>query len=170
MRRAAERPQPRRSANPRHPEPLGRRAAVGKAIPYYYDQDGTPPVFGLWNPQRRAATGPTRTSATGPTSTHPPAPAFVTDPLRFDLEPYNFLRIEGHLGKDYQNVLTSLLTLKSQYRLPIDIIALRTGAYDDSQPVDLTKESARFEDLESLVRGPPRRSHVGPRRRRDGAL
>jgi hypothetical protein len=70
--------------------------------------------------------------------------------LRYDIEPYNFLRVEGHLGKDYQSVLKTLLLLKSQYRLPIDIVALRTGAYDDTQPVDLTKESARFQDLEAL--------------------
>ena len=35
----------------------------------------------------------------------PAPPAFVTDPLRFDLEPNNFLRIEGHLGKNVQSVL-----------------------------------------------------------------
>src|SRR5262249_4888405 len=68
----------------------------------------------------------------------------------YDLEPYDFLRIEGHLGKNYQHVLKTLLLLKSQYRLPIEVIALRSGAYDDSQPVDLSKETARFQDLEAL--------------------
>jgi hypothetical protein len=43
-----------------------------------------------------------------------------------------------------------LLLLKSQYRLPIEVIALRSGAYDDTQPVDLSKESARFQDLEAV--------------------
>src|SRR5262249_54369675 len=69
---------------------------------------------------------------------------------RYDLEPYDFLRIEGHLGKNYQHVLKTLLLLKSQYRLPIEFIALRGGAYDDTQPVDLSKETARFQDLEAL--------------------
>src|SRR5262249_39777130 len=58
--------------------------------------------------------------------------------------------IEGHLGKSYQHVLNTLLLVKSLYRLPIDVLALRTGAYDDSQPVDLSRESARFQDLEIL--------------------
>ena len=35
----------------------------------------------------------------------------MTDALRFDLEPYNFLRVEGHLGKPYQTVLQRLLRL-----------------------------------------------------------
>src|SRR5262249_38728562 len=44
----------------------------------------------------------------------------------------------------------TLLILKSEFRLPIDIIALRTGAYDDSQEIDLTKYAAQFQDLEAL--------------------
>ena len=133
------------------PSTLGRDELAAKAIPYYYKQDGAPPLYQLWSPREtRRNRANQNFSYNADLYTNPPAPAFVTDPLRYDIEPCNFLRIEGHLGKDYQNVLSSLLTLKSQYRLPIDIIALRTGAYDDSQPVDLTKESARFEDLEPL--------------------
>ena len=99
-----------------------------KAIPYYYDQDGTPPLYRAVGPgEDRAASGPTRTSATGPTSTRRPRRPFVTDPLRFDLEPNNFLRIEGHLGKNVQSVLETLLALQKSHRLPIEVIALRTG-------------------------------------------
>lgn len=133
------------------PSTLGRAALATKAIPYYYTQDGNPPLYQLWNPENtRRNRANQNFSYNADLYTNPSAPVFVTDPLRYDIEPWNFLRIEGHLGKQYQNVLTSLLTLKSQYRLPIDVIALRTGAYDDSQSVDFSKESARFEDLESL--------------------
>ena len=79
----------------------------------------------------------------------PAAPVFVTDPLRFDLEPHNFLRIEGHLGKQYQPVVNTLLTLRTRYRLPIEVVALRTGAFDESAPL-ADKDSARFSDLETL--------------------
>ena len=82
-------------------------------------------------------------------------------PLRYDLEPYNFLRVEGHLLKNYRHVLNTLLLLKSDFRLPIEIVALRSGAYDDNQPIDLSKESARFQDL----RGPLRRAARGAARR-----
>ena len=122
-----------------------------KAIPYYYAQTGTPPLYRLWSPTKtRRNRAHHNFSYNADLYADPSAPAFVTDPLRYELEPYNFLRIEGHLGKDYQNVLRSLLSLKSQYRLPIDCIALRTGAYDESQAVNLTQETARFQDLEAL--------------------
>jgi len=128
----------------------GEDALEGMAIPYYYAQPGSQPLYPLWSPvltQRRRANQNLGYNADLYT---PAAPDFVTDPLRYDLGSRDFLRIEGHLGKDYQSVLRSLLTMKSQYRLPIDVIALRTGAYDDSQPVDLSQEQARFQDLEAL--------------------
>jgi len=128
----------------------GDDALEGMAIPYYYAQPGSQPLYPLWSPvltQRRRANQNLGYNSDLYT---PAAPDFVTDPLSYDLGSRDFLRIEGHLGKDYQSVLRSLLTMKSQYRLPIDVIALRTGAYDDSQPVDLSQEQARFQDLEAL--------------------
>jgi hypothetical protein len=126
-------------------------ALSNKAIPYYYAQTGAPPLYQLWSPTKtRRNRANQNFSYNADLYANPAAPAFVIDPLRYDLDGCNFLRIEGHLGKNYQAALRSLLTLKAQYRLPIDVIALRTGAYDDSQPVDLTQEQARFQDLEAL--------------------
>lgn len=121
-----------------------------KAIPYYYRQTGTPPLFQLWNPQQSRRNRANQNLSYRADEYNPPAPPFVINPLRYDLEPYNFLRIEGHLGKGYQSALSTLLSLKARHRLPIDIITLRTGAFDDKMPVDLTKETARFQDLETL--------------------
>jgi hypothetical protein len=128
----------------------GEAELAGTAIPYYYAQPGTQPLYPLWSPlltQRKRANQNLGYNADLYT---PAAPDFITDPLRYDLGARDFLRIEGHLGKDYQSVLRSLLTMKAQYRLPIDVIALRTGAYDDSQPVDLSQQQARFQDLDAL--------------------
>jgi hypothetical protein len=71
-------------------------------------------------------------------------------PLRYDLEPYNFLRIEGHLGKPFQSVLRTLLELKAEFRLPIDIVAVRTGDFDENMPVDVRQ--CHTQDLEALYR------------------
>lgn len=124
---------------------------AGKAIPFYYAQNGNPALYRLWSPIKTLRDRANQNLGyNSDLYANPAAPAFVTDPLRYDVGPYNFLRIEGHLGKAYQDILRSLLTMKSQYRLPIDVIALRTGVYDDSQPVDLSKETARFQDLEAI--------------------
>jgi hypothetical protein len=121
-----------------------------KCIPYYYSQGGDPRLFEVWSPEktrRRRATQNLSYRADEYSDE-----AFVTDPLRFDLEPYNFLRIEGHLGKNFKTVVDTLLELKDRYRLPIDIVALRTGALDETITVDLSQEECWFQDLETQYR------------------
>ena len=41
------------------------------------------------------------------------------------------------------------MTFRNQHRLPIEIIALRTGGFDERITVDIDKEQCRFEDLET---------------------
>jgi hypothetical protein len=132
------------------PSKLGHVPLSDQAIPYYYHQNGTPPLFQLWNPERTRRNRTNQNLSYRSDEYTPTAPAFVTNALSYDLEPYNFLRIEGHLGKNYQSVMNTLLTLKSRYRLPIEVIALRTGAFDENMTVDLSKEDCRFQDLETL--------------------
>ncbi len=121
---------------------------VEKAIPYYYNPDKPPALHALWNP------GKTRRKREkqnlGYHSDRYAMDDFVRTPLKYDLEPYNFLRIEGHLGQNYQEVLQRLLTMKSQFRLPIDVIALRAGNFDDKVKIDFEKEKCHFEDLEAI--------------------
>ncbi|MGR9505538.1 hypothetical protein ACU8MW_17705 [Rhizobium leguminosarum] len=132
------------------PSTLGDRPLATKAIPYYYAETGTPPLYRLWNGEKTRRNRANQNLGYRSDEYSPVAPNFVLDPLRYDLEPYNFLRIEGHLGKPYLPVMGTLIALKSNYRLPIDIIALHTGAYDENQPVDLGSNDAIFQDLEAL--------------------
>lgn len=132
------------------PSRLGEAPLSEKAIPYYYLLNGTPPLYQLWDPEKTRANRGNRNLGYRSDSYQPPAPDFVVNALRYDLEPYNFLRIEGHLGKNYQSVMRTLLALKSRFRLPIEVIALKTGAFDENVTVDLAKEGCRFQDLEAL--------------------
>lgn len=133
------------------PSKLGDVPLAEKCIPYYYLQNGTPKLFELWNAERsRRYRAHHNLSYRYYEYDVPSLPDFVAAPLRYDLEPHNFLRVEGHINKPFSLVLNQLLTLKAQYRLPIDIVALRTGAFDENMPVDLSKEQCRFRDLESL--------------------
>jgi hypothetical protein len=133
------------------PSKLGDVPLSDKCIPYYYKQSGTPKLFELWNAEKsRRNRAHHNLSYRYFEYNVANLPDFVSDPLHYDLEPTNFLRIEGHINKPFGAVLTQLLTLKAQYRLPIDIIALRTGAFDENMPIDLSREQCRFRDLESL--------------------
>jgi hypothetical protein len=119
-----------------------------KSIPYYYTQTGTPPLYQLWNPDQtqRHRAAQNLSYRADEYASEP----FVRMPLRYDLEPYNFLRIEGHLGKPFQSVLRTLLELKAEFRLPIDIVAVRTGDFDENMPVDVRQ--CHTQDLEALYR------------------
>lgn len=132
------------------PSRIGDVPLSDRAIPYYYKQEGTPPLYRLWNADKSRRDRAHHNLSYRSDEYTPTSPAFVTEALRYDLEPYNFLRIEGHLGKDYQSVLNTLLAQKTTYRLPIEIIALRAGAFDEDIFVDLKKEECRFQDLETL--------------------
>ncbi|TNE57314.1 MAG: hypothetical protein EP344_11345 [Bacteroidetes bacterium] len=131
------------------PSKLGDMALSEKAIPYYYKQTGTPPLYRVWSAEKARRNRANQNFSYRSNEYSPAAPGFIEEALRFDLEPSNFLRIEGHLGKNYQQALKTLLYLKAQYRLPIEIIALRTGAFDENAPIDLSKENCRFQDLDA---------------------
>ena len=127
----------------------------GTAIPYYYRPDGPAPLHQVWNPEltrRRRANRNLgyRADEYGVDEHGVGPPDFVLEPLRFDLEPYNFLRIEGHLGKPLGTTLATLLSMRTTHRLPIEVVALRTGAFDESVPVDLAAADCRFDDLEAV--------------------
>ena len=121
-----------------------------KAIPYYYLQNGVPPLFQLWNVEKTRRNRANQNLSFRSDEYKPKAPDFVTSAINWDLEPFNFLRIEGHLGKKVENVMNTLIAFKVNNRLPIEIIALRTGDLDPRQTVDLSKEVCRFEDLEAI--------------------
>ncbi len=110
------------------PSTLGDGALSDKAIPYYYLQTGTPPLYQLWSYEKTSRNRANQNLSYRYTDYKPASEySFVSDPLTCDLEPYNFLRIEGHLGKGYQEVMTTLLSKISANRLPIDVLALRSG-------------------------------------------
>ncbi len=132
------------------PSKLSDAPLSSKAIPYYYLQTGNPPLFQVWNVEKTRRNRANQNLSYRSDEYNPVAPPFITRPLEYDLEPYNFFRIEGHLGKNVKSVMSTLLEIKTTNRLPIEVIALRTGEFDARIPVDLSREQCRFEDLEAL--------------------
>ena len=126
-------------------------ASLGeRAIPYYYEHDDAPPLYRLWDPVKTDRRRAHHNLGYRADEYTPVAPPFTSEPLRFELEPNNFLRIEGHVGKNVHDVVSTLLTYCDEQRLPFEVVALRTGAFDETIEIDLTKEECRFEDLDTL--------------------
>jgi hypothetical protein len=113
-----------------------------KSIPYYYS-----PVTALyesWNYENtQAAASEKNLSYYG--KDRPNAPIFVKEPLAFDLEPYNFLRVEGHIGKPFAHVLSNIQALIDNDRLPITVVALALGM--DASGTDIA-DSRYFQEIQ----------------------
>lgn len=112
------------------PSELSKTPLSAKAIPYYYKAD---PLFKFWNSDK-TLDGKEKHNLSYNAGDYNSEDDFVTIPLNYDLEPYNFLRVEGHIGKHYKTVFAYLKQQVIDNRLPIDIILLKTGAPDAESP------------------------------------
>jgi hypothetical protein len=97
-----------------------------KAIPYYYKPDSSPvPLYQNWNFLKSK-----RNRARQILSYHASVYAtddFVKNPLNYDLEYYNFFRLEGIIGKNVMGVTDTIKKRLTDYRLPVKVVALATG-------------------------------------------
>lgn len=50
--------------------------------------------------------------------------ATIVKPLLYDIEPYSFFRVEGHIGQNYQTALSDILNQRLSYNLPFDVVAI----------------------------------------------
>ncbi|MDN5899817.1 MAG: hypothetical protein L0H74_07080, partial [Brachybacterium sp.] len=130
------------------PSRWGETPLADRAIPYYYELTGTPALHELWNPRLTARHRAHHNLGYRAEEFRPAPPPFVTEPLDYDLEPHDVLRVEGHLGSDVDDVLETLLEQRQEHRLPFDVVALRTGELDPRMAVDLSGHGAVFQDLE----------------------
>ncbi len=130
------------------PSAHGSAALSARSIPHLYAQDTTQDaLWRTWAAGRNPLGGGAEVLGyrARDWSTDPG----VLEPLRLDLEDYNFLRVEGHLGLDYREALKDILQLKKSYRLPIDVVALRTGSGAAGAKGEGT-DDCDFDDLGTL--------------------
>lgn len=133
-----------------------------KAIPYYYQvNSGSQPLYLNWD-YRRTLLNDAKRNLSYHAAQYNSSDDFVLNPLNYDLEPTNFLRVEGIVGKSYVHVLKQVKQKIQKNRLPVDIIALSTdtGVKVSSNLSSLTNRTdagltamemiCHFQDLESM--------------------
>ncbi|MGV3589272.1 MAG: hypothetical protein ACO1OF_19855 [Adhaeribacter sp.] len=132
------------------PSYLGREPLSQKALPFYYQiTEGTPPLYELWN-YEKTQENKAKTNLTYHADLYPPVvDNFVLKPLEYYLEPYNFFRIEGHVGLHWYYALLQLINLRATNRLPFDVVVLKTGK-NISNMFDWHTHQCYFQDLETL--------------------
>lgn len=106
------------------PDPLSVRA-----IPYYYDIATAPDeLYNNWSFNKtRLGKGTTNLSYEAEKYTNN---SYFKEPLKYDLEPNNFLRIEGHLGMNWKNALSEINKIRYENRLPFDVVALNGDIFE----------------------------------------
>lgn len=103
-----------------------------KSIPFYYDY-----ILELnkkWSPKK---TGKNKNNEI--LSYHSEVAGYTTldcvkKPLLYDIEPYNFFRIEGHIGKNYQEAIKEIIAVKEYHNLPFKVIALNAADLENHTP------------------------------------
>jgi hypothetical protein len=99
-----------------------------KAIPFYFRvNNGLPALFEQWSFEKTSTE-----RATHNLSYHAedyPSPDFARNPLRYDIEPNNFFRIEGGIGLPWRDVAKDVLDKIRRFRLPFDVIALNADDF-----------------------------------------
>jgi hypothetical protein len=115
------------------PDVIGDMSLADKSIPFYYDAaGGDDKLYRYWNYSRTHAGQADRNlSYNADTYRTGGADDPILKPLYYDLEEYNFFRVEGHIGMSYRTAVNTILTIRNQHRLPFEVMAIRT-----SQPTE----------------------------------
>ena len=126
------------------PSRYGNAPLSARAIPYYYNLQN---IARSWSPLKSAKGKHNTNLSYNATSHSPAAPDTVVNPLQYRLEAYNFFRIEGHIGHDYQSALSTIVSNRNSFRLPFDVIAVKASSDGANTAI---KYTCHFEDLEAL--------------------
>lgn len=115
-----------------------------KAIPFYYDEIAI--LNNKWSPEL-AIKNKSHHLLSYNSDVYNVDDEFVTSPLEYDTEAYDFYRIEGHLGKNYVRALTDIIAQQEQHRLPFKTIALNAVDYR-KQIIDVANQKGTWDDME----------------------
>jgi hypothetical protein len=105
-----------------------------RAIPYYYNLNVSgAELYKYWN-YNKTSQGKAAFNLSYSANLYSVNPT-VTQPLLYDIERFNFFRIEGHIGQNYSTVLTNLLNQRLNYNLPFDVVAVSADQLQSTAPL-----------------------------------
>ncbi|WP_430931727.1 hypothetical protein [Saccharicrinis sp. 156] len=126
--------------------PSNRLKDLGQqAIPYYYKHNDV--LVRSWS-FHKTSKGDEKYNLGYHTDNLAAAP-HIQNPLAYNIDKYDFLRIEGHQGKDYRDALETLNDLKVKYGLAFDVKALAVNLTDET--LDIDDYECEFEDLKVML-------------------
>lgn len=120
---------------------------TGTAIPFYYNIGEGEDFLKAWDFSKTETLGHTRNLGyhREKLSKQP----HVQEPLSFDIDRFNFFRVEGHQGKEYKEAAAEINAIKEQYGLPFDLKILSLDINkEEFNPGD---HECEFEDLNFIL-------------------
>ncbi|WP_133159337.1 SprB repeat-containing protein [Solitalea longa] len=109
------------------PSSFGKTYLSQRSVPYYYELKPTSTQASLlqfWN-YKKTVEGEADFNLGYKSNEYADSTnTLVREPLLYDIERYNFFRVEGHLGKQINPALTGVLAIKQEFNLPMEVIAL----------------------------------------------
>lgn len=121
------------------------RPLSDRCIPYYYNPLD---LYKSWS-WSKTRKGNARYNLSYNSNLYNSADAIV-NPLLYDIERFNFFRVEGHIGKSYAQALTNIIGQRDKFNLPFEVVALSTTTV--ARFVAADDRECLFKDLESLYK------------------
>lgn len=125
------------------PSEYGKAYLSNRAIPFYYDPTS---LLNFWS-YAKSRKGKQSSNLSYNSNIYSSEDA-VINPLKYEIEPYNFFRVEGHIGKPLDTALANVIKQKQTFSLPFDVVALNVAAGGNLNGAAMAK--CHFADLESL--------------------
>lgn len=74
------------------------------------------------------------------------------NPLDYTIDPNNFFRIEGHLGKQLGDAMRLIDNIKNNKSVPFDLVAVRINKMGKLSDININDFDCQFEDLNAILR------------------
>lgn len=105
------------------PSRYGKTNLSERCIPYYYDvAEPQQELYRYWNYNKTKRGEQTHNLSYNSSSYNAPFP--ITHSLLYDIEPFNFFRIEGHIGKHINEALPIVKQQQQDNNLAFEVVAL----------------------------------------------
>lgn len=125
-----------------------RSLTENKAIPFYYGDRNFNRLLETWNFDKYKVNKQTRNLSYHTQYLDTSGP--IQFPLKYNLEPHNFLRVEGLHGYAYQSAMQKINDLKNQYGLAFDVKALGI-TINTGDTINMQDYACHFEDLQVML-------------------
>ena len=117
-----------------------------KSIGFYYSYSESTPINKFWNYEfyKSQKEDHVLSYFGNQYSTLPQ----VIKPLLYDIKPFDFYRIEGHIGQEFNTAKNRIQQLITDYNLPVDVLGIKLS----TDHLDVDVDDGCFQDIQTVYK------------------